>query len=1325
VDNGKDLSSQFQQMATPAPQPDPKAQPSAPAAAAPAAPATPSTPSGDLSNQFSQMEQTEKPAATTTGAEQHSANDDNSEAAKELARKQGAAKHGILARAWDWVNEPILDNVLPEGVKTADVIKAAAFEKMYNEAYIPGVNDFNTKAATHFEPAEKMAAALGPKDKDGTIKKNIRQFLIDHASSIDAAGNAANTFTAGATRDTADMAAGFTSPLSLGTVGLGKAGRVGKVVAPLVGTAFGLQGLGQAGEGAQKLARTTTWENLKHGYLDPDAVQQVLGGTGQAVMGATAPIHGAGDLTDFAREKARPVMKTVGGQEVPVRAEGTVANAVQKSVSPEVNQAAAAKTQAAVQEGIGNVVGEGVGSEASTRIANQDRLGLRSHAADLKEAATDAMDELNRQSNGDYEDAKDMVEKSKRDFTTEGRDNYETSKALLNDIIEQHRQSMKDAGFDVDEMSANYRKSIAVEKIASRMESATGPLEGGKGYEVKGDRLAKVIDDMRKVPGHENPSLSKNLFERAGLTEDHINALADLADTLRDQQETPKFGSLTKLAAKAISIAATTHTAGASGLTGLFEGLTGEKAGEVVGSKVMTKLFGDALTSEPLAKELNQKLKGGVASLSTWDKFQSAVKDAYEKVKSVDLGGEEGAVGHNVVRRNVGEPLASKFSRGTSPATPINETPMEGMKVSKRENGDWEFQHPNGTSQMVLHPEADTRPGFEGKQQLRQTGISAVDAPGAGQEMMDDAVARMKNGDNVSRIISDYPDRRSPDNEGHWSKLGRRGHEVKTEGSTDSFGQPWEDWVDPAAETDLNGGKSGSSYFIDNEKAQAKPTGETEVPGRNPDSEIATREMTWKEKGETQREPNSKEHVTGWDAIEQGEKTKPGYMRDLLDKMLSYKDNGIKLTPEQIADPRLGLKAVIDHLAENVSWLHDAMPAPLREIAKQWYDSAHVMAKDIAAKNGTTPEKVAATIAALSPQNPWDMNVGQADRLIKMHQNMQDHPFTPQMDAQLSKEIGTATENENPEFAQELQALRGKTLADLKGDPYKQALLMRVLDRAHGAAETPVYAPDGKIRSYQRFNWGLLDPMAKGISILEGDGSPQSIHEVIGDGHKIRNFYNNIISPNSEGGHATIDTHHVNADMLKPMSSKNDVEVKDNFGGSPKNGEVGLKGTYAVHHEALKQAAASRGILPREMQSIVWEGIRTLMGESKKAAMRPQVNEIWQQYQNGDLTLNQARERIVKAAGGFQDPIWAKERANAKSNAGSNEAGKSPTDAGELPVLDVRRKAAVGTGPGSGSQSAASVPTAGTGAIDALEGIRKGKGVKKSKGAVPAARRIL
>lgn len=1569
------MESQFQQMADQGKQPQPQTQPQP--SATPAAQPNQPNQTGDLSSQFSQMEQAEKPPASTTGTAQHSANTDNSEAGQELARKQGAAKHGVLARAWDWVNEPILDNVLPEGVKTADVIKAAAFEKMYNEAYIPGVNDFGTKAATHFEPAEKALSALGPKEKDGAIKRNIRQFLVDHASSLNEAANAGNTFAAGATRDTADMAAGFTSPLSIGTMGLSKAGRAGKVLAPLVGTAFGLQGLGQVGEGAQKLARTTTWENLKHGYLDPDALQEVLGGAGQATLAGASGAHTASDAVDFAREKARPVMTTVGGQEVPVRASGTVAGAVQKGVAPEVNQAATAKTQAAVQEGVGNVVGEGVGSTAQTKVAGQDRLGIRSHAADLKEAATDAMDELNRLSNGDYEDAKDMMDKSKRDFTTKGREDFNTAQGLHDDIIDQHREAMANAGFDVDEMKANYRKSIALEKIASRMDAATGPLEGGNGYEVKGDRLAKIIDDMRRVPGNENPSLSKNLFERAGLTEDHINALADLADTLRDQQEIPKFGSLTKLAAKAISIAATTHAAGSSGLSSLFEGLAGEKAGEVVGSKVMTKLFGDALTSEPLAKELNRKLKGGVAALSTWDKFQNAVKDAYAKVKSVDLGGEEGAAGAAVQRRNAGQPQPGKFSRGVQP---INESPMEGMNVAKRDNGDWEFNHPNGTSQMVLHPEPDTRPGFEGKSQLRQTGISAVDAPGAGQQMMDDAVARMKNLDNVSRVVSDHPDLRSPENEGHWSKLARRGHNVQTEPATDSLGQPYAD--DQGAEgksysipnehnentqvaahedkggstfdsrgrnldgsnkytvathpertqvidgqltperlrrfktlnadllnqegygigtwNDTDSGKTtldlvklfddrqdavtagkaanqkaiyhlgsegeiptgptgkipgsvadagarynksvGKNPEIDNTKVGVDPranaiadaydalkhdpndpkvkkaydaliketkaqcqalkdagykleptaqdpykgyeemrddinknkrikvwtggqppadhplsavdpetglthntlfravhdimghvagdndfsqTGEenayqrhaqsyskealpaltTETKGQTsnffnsgkvrsgaapdfaeqkaallPDkfngpqsassaesSEIATRRPTSK-KTDVTNAPGQYADMAGVDAASKAQPGGPGKLgyADKLARTIA-KYTGIDFSEEDLQSPRKVMDKFINHMTDNLVSLHGAMPEPMRQLARQWYDTANTMAKQMAQKHGVTPEQSAGVLAALSPQNAWDNNVALADRVMDTYKNRQNFEYSPKMESQAAKikqgQLSRAALGM-------LKDIHGKTLTEINGQqmPEKfakkwgedadqkwanvkkaqQAMWVRLYDEAHNSPQNPMFHPNGEVvgMSPNSRSWIGLDHIAKSLRILD-NGSVDNINAVMGDGNKIRNFYNNIINPDSPNGHTTIDTHAVGAAHFQPFSG-DDAEVQHNFGnspkgiaGAPKHALTGMRGTYPLYAEAYRRAAAKLGLQPRELQSITWEGIRSLMGDEKKTPeLKSFARETWDKVQTKELTPQQARDLIIEKAGGFSKPSW-------------------------------------------------------------------------------------
>lgn len=773
-------------------------------------------------------------------------------------------------------------------------------------------------------------------------------------------------------------------------------------------------------------------------------------------------------------------------------------------------------------------------------------------------------------------------------------------------------------------------------------------------------------------------------------------------------------------------------------------GLVGGIAAKAASEAFMNKLLFDPEFGRTFGRVVDAAKSGFATGRAIpndlMGKLVGSMKDLADKITS----SEEGAAGAAITRRKAGSPVPPKFGRaglGSAPApeakplTPISTETNPDYKMTTRDSGDIEMLHPNGDSQMVLHPEPDPRAGHEGQTQLRQTGISAVDHPGAGQEMMDEAVNRLNGAKKYSRIISDFPDRRSPDNEKHWARLAKRGHDVKTETSTDSFGDPWDSQFDLAdARHDLNPGDGGRSYYIDMKPAESgfpeakveerKPTADAAgVTGRNPQSEISTRSITSgsEANGTFKREPNNADHSTGWDAIEQAEQMKPGYKQALLDKVLSYKDNGLKLTDAEKADPDKGLKAVMKHWASNLTWLYDNMPADHRDIAKQWYDSAHVMAKDIAAKNNTTPEKVAAVIAALSPQNPWDMNVGQAERIVQMYQEARQHPFTPEMDKAITDRKAKALKGKEPqiEFAQQLEDLRGKTWDQLK-DRYEQALWMRMVDEAHGNPQTPVYAPDGKIRSYQRFNWGLADPMAKAIDIMEGDGSPQSIHDIIGDGHKIRNFYNNIISPNSEAGHATIDTHHINADMLKPMSSKNDVEVKDNFGGSPAHKGTGQKGTYSLHHEALKMAAKARGVLPREMQSITWEAIKTLMGDEKKTPeLRQAATDIWRQYQTGALTLNEARAKIVKAAGGFDRPGWAKEREYDNSNTGSDETAQGANDTGKLPVLAVPRESAVPSGPGSGANAPEAVPATGgnTGAEDAFKAVRKTvkTAVKKSK----------
>ena len=157
-------------------------------------------------------------------------------------------------------------------------------------------------------------------------------------------------------------------------------------------------------------------------------------------------------------------------------------------------------------------------------------------------------------------------------------------------------------------------------------------------------------------------------------------------------------------------------------------------------------------------------------------------------------------------------------------------------------------------------------------------------------------------------------------------------------------------------------------------------------------------------------------------------------------------------------------------------------------------------------------------------------------------------------------------------------------------------------------------------------------------------------------GHKIRNFYNNLISPNSKNGHVTIDTHAVSAAHLRPFGAK-DTEANHNFGnttkgtpGAPKDAESGLSGTYPVYAEAYQQAAKELGVLPRQLQSVTWEAIKSLMGDKRSPELKARLKEIWQDVQDGALTADEARDKIKTESGGFSKPSWMSEEEWEKLN---------------------------------------------------------------------------
>ena len=369
------------------------------------------------------------------------------------------------------------------------------------------------------------------------------------------------------------------------------------------------------------------------------------------------------------------------------------------------------------------------------------------------------------------------------------------------------------------------------------------------------------------------------------------------------------------------------------------------------------------------------------------------------------------------------------------------------------------------------------------------------------------------------------------------------------------------------------------------------------------------------------------------------------------------------------------------------------MPEATRQRSKLWYDGARNITDRFAGEYGLPDQAVSGVLAVLSPQKDWFMNVSLGQRVIDIAKNQASRRWDSSMD-QTAARIWA-----DPKYDPVLNLVRGKTYAELQ-TPGERALWLRTFDQAFNPREHQIVSPEGDFISVRMTQsgkpyatgWGSLNEIGKAIAILD-DPSVVNISRMLGQQHKVRNFYNNIYAPGDPAGHVTIDTHAVAAGLLRPLSG-NSREVLHNFGSGvlgevgPKNSSItGVQGTYGLFAEAYRRAAAERGVLPREMQSITWEAVRGLFPDTFKTAKNSQaIDDIWLKYRRGQLSLEEARNDVIRTAGGIQPPEW--ERAGLRS--GSAEAGGSGTNAGELPGAGVSGGSAGGSGriqPAAGDQT--------------------------------------
>jgi hypothetical protein len=170
----------------------------------------------------------------------------------------------------------------------------------------------------------------------------------------------------------------------------------------------------------------------------------------------------------------------------------------------------------------------------------------------------------------------------------------------------------------------------------------------------------------------------------------------------------------------------------------------------------------------------------------------------------------------------------------------------------------------------------------------------------------------------------------------------------------------------------------------------------------------------------------------------------------------------------------------------------------------------------------------------------------------------------------------------------------------------------------------------------------LADKPISDAVVLEANGNREVISAAMGEAHKVRSFYNNILDPNSPNGDATMDTHAFGAALLRPLGGQSGA-VSHGFGltpdkdkqppgwkGTANSAVTGNVGLYGLYVDAYREVAADLGIQPRQLQSIVWEHKRELFDRSLTDKQADAIEQAWRDYHDGKQSLNVTQKRVLE-----------------------------------------------------------------------------------------------
>jgi len=389
----------------------------------------------------------------------------------------------------------------------------------------------------------------------------------------------------------------------------------------------------------------------------------------------------------------------------------------------------------------------------------------------------------------------------------------------------------------------------------------------------------------------------------------------------------------------------------------------------------------------------------------------------------------------------------------------------------------------------------------------------------------------------------------------------------------------------------------------------------------------------------------------------------PKYMEKLAKHLSAYPIAGP--AEKQSKDPVQLVQDVQARMKRNFEWGLDRFQKELPELAarsEKWYEGANKITKHFSDVYGHPEHVVAAVLATQSPQKDWYQNVSLGERIMHIHKEHQETPWSKDMEAKTSKVF----KENNPEHQGILSEIRGKRLSELK-DPVHKAAWIRTFDEAHHPSHFREVTPEGDFAEHvtaengKKYTvaWQGFKTIAKAVSALESKGDMSKIDTVLGNEHKVRSFYNNILQPNApRGGKAaedatdiTSDTWNIRAGLLHPglpsvsTDERKAIEVSAGLGGAPKTKKVGISGTYPTYASALRSAAHERGMIPNAAQSTVWDMFRTI---ATPKARKENVEKLQQSLKTGEMSHEQFLKGMSKEVGPMTEPTWAKANVSQK-----------------------------------------------------------------------------